>query len=210
MNRRQFLSTAGLAATAAVPLAGCTAGHGTRVVFSESFESPLEGWERRAAIGPEVDLEEFRREVERTDERAHDGEFSLRVFAGGDHDDGTAWVARPVELPDADRFTVGVWAWSESESFNVLRNLVAALAPEPPEAEEDFPEPGRNSTGIPGAPYGGLREPLHRAEGWERYVFEWEPEAVPDVAHLAVGVSVVWESDATHFLDSIRLTAQQD
>lgn len=207
MHRRTFLE----ATAATLPpagLAGCTGGSGgDGAVLVEGFESPLADWEARAAIGAEVNLEDFQRAVERSDERAREGEWSLRVYTEGDHDHGTAWLTRPVELPDADRFAVELWAWSESESFNVLRQLVAALGPEQPTVEEDFPDPGRNSSNVPGAEYGGLREPLHRAEGWERYRFEWNPASVPDVAHLAVGVSVVWESDITHFIDEVRLTA---
>lgn len=208
MHRRTFLETTAATVPAAA-LAGCTGGSGDDQgpILAEGFESPLEEWEAHAAIGPEVDLADFDREVERSDERAREGDWCLRLFTGGDHDDGTAWLTRPVELPDAERFTVELWAWSESESFNVLRHLVAALGPERPAVEEDFPDPGRNSSNVAGAEYGGLREPLHRARGWERYRFEWNPGRVPDVAHLSVGVSVVWESDATHFVDEIRLRA---
>ncbi|MFC6989756.1 hypothetical protein ACFQJD_15470 [Haloplanus sp. GCM10025708] len=108
---------------------------------------------------------------------------------------------------DVSRFRVTARAWNPSESFNLLRYLVLALAPSPPAGESDFPDPGSNSPGIEGAPYGGLREPLHRAEGWEEYAFEWTPETVPRSLTLAVGVSVVWEADATHFVDEIEVEA---
>lgn len=176
-------------------------------VLTEGFEDGVDPWERDAAIGPEQTLDDFERSIERSDERASEGDWSLRVFTEGNHDDGTAWVVRRVELPPADRYEVTVDAWSESESFNTLRYLVASLAPERPEAEADFPDPGENTTGVEDAPAGGLREVLHRAEGWEEYVFEWEPAEPPEEAYLAVGVTVVWEADATHFVDAIRVRA---
>lgn len=188
-------------------IAGCVSDRTDEAVLTESFESALDGWDTRASIGPEVDVEDFHWEIERSNEQAYDGDQSLRIFTEGTYDDGTAWITRPLDLPDADTYTVEVQAWSESESFNHLRDLVMVLAPESPDVEEDFPPPGMNSTGISGTDFGGLREPLWRAEGWERYVFEWEPEQPPDTAHLAVGVSVVWESDLAHFIDAIRVTA---
>ena len=96
-------------------------------------------------------------------------------------------------------------AWSESTSFAVRRDLVVALRPSPPETAADFPDPGANSGTVPDAPFGGLREPLHLAEGWQEYSFTWEPDSVPETLYCSVGVSVVWESDATHYFDDLRV-----
>ena len=115
---------------------------------------------------------------------------------------GTHEVPTP---EDAARVRVSLSLWSESESFNLLRHAVARLGPEPPETEQDFPDPGQNTSTLPDGPYGGLREPLHLTEGWREYSFEWNVPA--DVAQLFVsaGVSVVWETDATHFVDDVRV-----
>jgi hypothetical protein len=183
---------------------------GGDALVSESFESDLEPWEARAAIGPEVPVEEFEWRVSRARERAYTGEWSLKVFTEGDHDDGAAWAVRPIEIGSrrirSPTFRVSANAWSPSESFNTLRHLVMYLGPTPPRSEEDFPEPGGNSTGVVGADAGGLREPLHQVDGWREYAFEWTPDRLTtDRLYLAVGVSVVWESDATHFLDDVRV-----
>lgn len=188
-------------------LAGCFGRRPGFDALEDGFEEDF-AWETAAAIGPEVPPGNFEWTVERSRERAHSGEWSLRIFTEGDHDDGTAWAVRgvPVEPGRAYEATVTVQAWSPSESFNHLRDLVARLGREPPEAEEDFPPPGQNSTGISGAPYGGLREPLHQREGWLEYTFEWTtPDLESDRLHLAVGVAVVWEADATHFVDDVRV-----
>jgi hypothetical protein len=204
VRRRDVIRGAGALGSA---LAGCvapSAGDGT--LLAESFEGGLDGWETAAAAGPEVPPGGFNWAIRRSRDRAAAGEWSLEVFTEGDHDDGTAWAVTELPPPTGDGgFEASVSAWSPSESFNTLRHLVAYLGPERPTAEADFPDPGANSTAVPGAPFGGLREPLHLAAGWREYRFEWDPPEAPDALYLAVGVSVVWESDATHYLDSVAV-----
>ena len=189
-------------------LAGCIGAPTRDSVLSEGFESGLNGWEPHAHIGPEEPLSAFEWEIERSRRQAATGDWSLELVTEGDHDDGTAWVSTELDPGEATSFSVSLQAWSESESFNTLRNLVAYLGPTEPTAEGDFPDPGANSTAVPDAPYGGLREPLHLAEGWREYSFEWEPESTPESLFLALGVSVVWEADATHYLDDVVVTAE--
>ncbi|MEF8802351.1 MAG: hypothetical protein V5A38_12545 [Halolamina sp.] len=116
-----------------------------------------------------------------------DGPLFTEGFEDGlDGWETAAHVGPEAELSvpgDASGFDVSCSAWSQSESFNTLRNLVCYLGPEEPTEEADFPEPGMNTSTVTGSPYGGLREPLH----------------------LAVGVTVVWEADATHYIDSISV-----
>lgn len=193
----------------AVGFAGCGAAPGAAPPLSESFEAGLEGWTTHSHIGPEEPPEAFEWTVTRSQTEAYDGDWSLEVFTEGDHDDGVAWASTSFEPPaDATSFTATFQAWSRSESFNTLRNVVAYLGPEAPTEEGDFPDPGVNTTAMPDAPYGGLREPLHLAEGWREYGFEWEPASVPDELVFAVGVAVVWEADATHYVDSIEISAE--
>lgn len=202
-SRRAFLCTAAVAGV--VGTAGCSTGDGP--LLADGFEDGLDPWTAQASIGPDAS-DEFAWAIERTDERAHEGSWSVRVDTEGAHDDGTAWLVRPLDVPaDATRLSVAVVAWSPSESFNVLRHLVVALRPDPPETEADFPDPGANSGAVDGAPYGGLREPLHLDAGWREYATVWAPDSLPDRVSLAVGVSVVWEADATHYLDEVLVTA---
>lgn len=205
-RRRALRAGAGVGLTLVV--AGCSFGRrsGFRT-FEEGFERPLSGWETDGQVGPEA-IGGFEWAVERSRERAHEGDWSLRVFTEGRHDDGTAWATRalPVEAGRRYEAEVSVRAWSETESFNVLRHLVARLGADRPRGEADFPDPARDTTGIPDAPYGGLREPLHRAAGWEPYRFGWTtPRLEADRLFLSLGVSVVWESDVVHYLDEVRV-----
>ncbi|WP_435063331.1 hypothetical protein [Halobaculum sp. EA56] len=208
MHRRDALrAAAGLAAAGAGSLAGCVIGRRSPPTLADSFEGGIDPWTTGAAIGPEVPVEEFEWSISPSAERAHTGARSVEVFTEGDYDDGIAWLTRPVDTADldADVLRVSVHAWSESESFNVLRNLAVRIGPEPPTAEEDFPPPETVTTPGTATAAGGLRQPLHRAEGWDEYRFEWRPSDLPDELHLSVGVAVVWEADATHYLDDVRV-----
>ena len=55
----------------------------------------------------------------------------------------------------------------------------------------------------------GRREPLWLAEGWREYSFEWTtPELSTDTLHFAVGTAVLWEADATHYVDDLSVTIE--
>ena len=209
MHRRPFLRT-GLA-LAAVGAAGCL-GESGGPAFTEGFEDGLGEWETDAAIGPEVDIADFEWAIDVSGEQAAEGERSLRIVNEGDHDDGTCWAVHPVSVESGQAYTATVTAefWSESESFNSIRDAVMRLGPEPPETEQDFPRPQQNTTGQGETSYGGLREPLWLAEGWRTYEFEWTtPELPTETLWLALGTSVIWESVATHYVDAVTVDLAQ-
>ena len=205
-SRRSFLASVGTGLATLV--AGCTGGEDADPIrIEEDFEDGLDGWAVRSHVGSDAGGA-FRSEVTLSDEHARSGERSLRLFTGGEHDDGTAWVVRDVAVtPDvAYDATVTVHAWSASESFNTLRHLVAFLGPYEPVVEEDFPAAGENSSGTDGLATGGLREPLDLEAGWRSYSFTWRaPPVEGDRLWLAVGVSVVWETDRADFLDDVAV-----
>ncbi len=208
MYRRDVL-TAGLAIGAA-SLAGC-ASSPTGSDFTESFETGLGDWDTQATIGPEVDLADFAWEVGVSDDEAAQGDRSLRVWNEGTYDDGVSWASHqiPVESGSAYRIDARGQFWSESESFNTIRHAVMRLGPDPAETEDDFPQLGVNSTEFGETPYGGLREPLWLADGWREYRFEWTtPILSTDTLSFAVGTAVIWEADATHYIDNLTVTIE--
>jgi hypothetical protein len=209
MFRRALLrATGGLGALA---VAGCSGG-ADGPAFEEGFEDGLGGWESGAAIGPEVELEGFEWEFGVSGTEAASGERSLRIWNEGDHDDGVTWGVHPVPVEPGRAYEATVTAqfWSESESFNTLRDAVMRLGPQPPDAEEDFPQPGVNTTALGETPYGGLREPLWLADGWREYRFVWTtPELSTDTLYVALGHAVIWEGDATHYVDDISVEFEE-
>jgi hypothetical protein len=209
MRRRDVLRAGAVVGSAAV--AGCL-GDSTEPAFEEGFESGLGAWESDAAIGPEVDIDEFEWEFGVSEMQAASGDRSLRIWNEGDYDDGVTWGVHPVPVEPGQAYQARVSAqlWSESESFNTLRNVVMRLGSEPPAVEEDFPQPGVNTTALGETPYGGLREPLWLADGWREYSFEWTtPELSTETLYVAVGHAVIWEGDATHYVDDITVEFEE-
>lgn len=191
-------------------IAGCLSGSG-ETKFREGFEDGIGDWERYAAIGPEVDIGDFKWEIGVDDTEAAEGDHSLRIWNEGSYDDGTTWAVHPVSVEPGQAYQMSVTAkfWSESESFNLIRGAVMRLGPDRPTAEEDFPEPGQNTTELGETPYGGLREPLWLTNGWHEYAFEWTtPELSTETLYLAVGTTVVWETGATHYVDDIVVESE--
>ena len=205
MLRREVLRTCG--GLGAVGTAGCLNGP-SGAAFREGFESGLGDWKGGAAIGPEVDVEEFEWELGVSDAEALEGDHSLRIWNEGDHDDGVTWGVHPIPVEPGQTYQVTVTAqfWSESESFNTLRDAVMRLGPEPPKTEDGFPHPGMNTTALGETPYGGLREPLWLTDGWREYTFEWTtPKLSTETLYVAVGTAVIWEGDATHYVDDVEV-----
>lgn len=208
MLRRDVLRTG--AAVGFAGFAGCTGGT-DGPDFTDGFEDGIGEWESDAAIGPEVDVENFQWEFDVSNAEAVEGDRSLRVWNEGDHDDGVTWGVRPVSIESGQAYQVEATGqfWSESESFNTIRHAVMRLGPDPADVEEDFPQLGVNSTDFGETPYGGLREPLWLSDGWRRYTFEWTtPELSTDTLHFAVGTAVIWEADATHYVDDLAVTIE--
>ena len=207
--RRRGVLRAG-AAAGVIGLAGC-AGGSDDPAFAEGFEEDIGDWVFDAAIGPEVDVEEFDWEVSFSREEAASGAQSLRIWNQGDYDDGVTWAVHPVPIEPGSAYRIEVSGqfWSESESFNTIRHALMRLGPEPPSTEEDFPQPGLNTTELGETPYGGLRDALWLADGWREYAFEWTtPELSTDTLYLAVGTAVIWEADATHYVDDVRVDVE--
>jgi hypothetical protein len=176
--------------------------------LQEGFEEGLGEWESAASIGPEVELPEFEWEVELSETEAAAGDRSVRIWNEGRYDDGTTWIVHPVAVEPGRAYhaTVSAQFWSQSKSFNQIRTAVMRLGAEPPEDEQDFPDPGENTTDSGEQAYGGLREALWRTEGWQEYSFEWTtPELPTDTLYVAAGTTVIWEAEATHYVDEITV-----
>ncbi len=156
------------AAAGAADLAGCASG-GDAPTFEEGFEDGIWEWEAGAAIGPEVDIEDFDWEVDVSEEEAAVGERSPRIWNQGEYDDGVTWVVSPVPIESGSSYRIEV-----SGQF-----------------------------------WSGLRDALWLAGGWREYAFEWTtPELSTDTLYLAVGTAVIWEADATHYVDDLSVRVE--
>ncbi len=193
MERRTFLATTGLSAAA---LAGCTAPNGSpengtrdpgspASLTNPSFENDLEGW----TVGRDLPTDPntgdpVETNATTTGERASDGERSLALFINGLQDDGTLWVEQSAALGEAETLAFDIY--SPEASFNT-RVKAAAYTGEGGElVEEDF----------------DTTEAADGHEGWQTFEYDVSSEGEGAVA---VGVSMVWETELTTLVDNVRL-----
>lgn len=212
VSRRGLLRTGGIAV---VSLTGCSApgtDPGNGDVLVEDFEDGFTGWDTGSDVPEDPNNPGNRVEwsITRSTDRAASGSASLRYFLDGRQDDGTIWIVRPVRLESGTAYEVSMeaHAWSASESFNTLAYLVMYAGRARPTTEGSFPEPGANSTGAGETRTGGLRETLNQKEGWLPYSFTWRsPPLESDAIHIAIGISAVWETEMTYYIDDITVEA---
>lgn len=194
--------------------AGCAGDQGAQPVqVLERFEEDLTPWEKDADVpdDPNRPGEKVEWSIELSDEEATSGERSARLAIDGSQDDGTIWIVRGIQVSPAASYeaTVQVQAWSQSESFNHITDLVLYLGAQAPTAEDDFPRSENGSAGTtPDGQAAGIREPLHQTEGWQAYGFDWITPGDAERLYVAVGISVVWETQVHHFVDDLSVDLQ--
>lgn len=182
------------------------------MTIDTSFEDGIVVWTKGSDVPDDPNRPgEVAWNITSSTERARTGDRSVAFQLDGRQDDGTIWIVQPIRVEPDQRYraNVSAWAYSEAESFNTIAHLVMRLGHQAPQAEEDFPPPGENSTGKANATAGGLREALDQQAGWKRYRFTWTvPASQARTLYMAVGISAVWETEMTYHVDdlSIHLT----
>lgn len=218
MDRRRFLAATGTAAL--LGLAGCSdqgspgmtadgtspepsttspGGPGTTTeppgttLDNGSFEDGLAGWQVGTDLptdpntGDPVDAAASVEQGDGDDRPpAYDGRRLLSLFIDGRQDDGTIWVQQQVDLREVDMLSVDVY--SRMASANTVTKVAAYAGPLPdtPLVESAF----------------DTTRPADAHGGWRTFEYDASPEPH---GLVAVGISVVWETPVTKFLDAVRL-----
>ncbi|MBC7251242.1 MAG: hypothetical protein H5T62_13260 [Anaerolineae bacterium] len=164
------------------------------LVFQEGFEEGLEGWEAGADVpeDPANPGQPVFWNIERSTDQASEGSSSARLTLDGKQDDGTIWLARPFEVSgDAPlRLRLTFDLWSESESFNTLAHVAAYAGPRSPISEGDF----------------DLSQTANQVAGWQTYTYEFDIPGNPErQVWVALGISAVWETEMTYYVDNVRV-----
>ncbi len=183
----------------------------TTVTVTDSFEDGLDAWRTGTHLPLDPNTPAPNDTVDwsiaTTDRVAATGNTSALFTIDGSQDDGTVWLHREIPVQPGHRYdvTVAASAWSEMDSFNHLADMMLYAGTEPPRAEQDFPQSNSVSTD---GPAGGLRKPLHAAAGWKTYNVTWTAPPGTDTVHVAVGMSVVWETVIAVPYDDITVTVE--
>ena len=153
-----------------------------------SFEDGLRGWTigRDLPADPNNPDRKVASEADVTAHFASQGEQSIEFFLDGSADDGTIWVQQEVDLTDVE--TLAVDGYSASESFNTIAKMAVYAGPVPENGltEGDF----------------DTERATEDHEGWKTYEY---PVSHGGPGLVAVGISVVWETDVYRQLDDVRL-----
>jgi len=153
-----------------------------------SFESNLEGWTKGKDLpaDPNNPDQKVDSEIKVTTDRASEGDTGLFGFLDGSADDGTIWVQQEADLSEVS--TLKVDGYSEQESFNTVLQVATYAGPVPEDGlvERDF---DRSNS-------------LWDHEGWKTYEYDVDHDGE---GLIAVGLNIVWETNAAGVLDNVRL-----
>jgi hypothetical protein len=122
------------------------------------------------------------------------GNHSAQFYLNGLQDDGTIWIARNLSLtPNTTKnVTVTFQLWSNNESFNTIANAVVHVGTKNAVTEEDFHVVGA----------------ANQAAGWKSYSYTAQVETGPSGnVNVALGISAVWETQMTYYIDDVVVTA---
>ncbi|MFB6130090.1 MAG: hypothetical protein ABEJ28_04615 [Salinigranum sp.] len=157
-------------------------------VRNPDFESGLDGWTpgRDVPTDPNTGRPVASR-VAVSSDRAASGDRSLALSIDGRQDDGTVWVQQRVDFSGVTALAVSVYA--PGESFNTITKVAAYAGPTP--AGGTLREELFDTT-----------RPVEDHAGWKTYEYAVGADGA---GLLAVGVSVVWETEVTRYLDDVRL-----
>jgi hypothetical protein len=163
------------------------------VSFQERFEGSLNGWQQDADVpeDPERPGQPVFWSIEISPDQAAEGSTSARFTLDGKQDDGTIWLARPLDVAADAAFHVQLAFdfWSESESFNTLANVAAYAGSDSPTGEQDF-----------------VRQPANLVSGWKTYTYGFDVRSSPEgQVWVALGISAVWETEMTYYVDNVRV-----
>jgi hypothetical protein len=121
-------------------------GPGGIVRFESSFEAGLDGF---VADGTDLDDPPIEWSIARTDERADDGEWSVRLELENLNDAGKIWIERPFDLEAGVAYDVEVsYAFGTSDFGDVnIWTIIAGVGPQDPESVDDLTFQGSTATG---------------------------------------------------------------
>jgi hypothetical protein len=185
-----------LAALATVVRFGCAPSESVDVQpiqFQDGFEQGLLNWTIDKDLPKDPNTgQPVAAEIAASDEQAFQGNMSARLYLDGRQDDGTIWLQRKFNVVRRHRYDVHLSFafWSESESFNLISRVAAYAGANRPRREEDF----------------DLSQAANLAAGWRQYSYTF-PVTSDGNGEIwtAMGMSAVWETEMTYYIDDVRV-----
>jgi hypothetical protein len=164
------------------------------VIYDDDFEQDFGGWIGDADVPPDPNnpssLVDWN--VSRVTSPAKSGQHSVELYIDGRQDDGTVWIERGFSAKRNAQIQVEVSFdfYSESESFNVIADVVGFAGTSNPEVEADFTVLGQ----------------ANEVSGWKRYTHTATVNTgASGEVWVAVGITVRWETEMTYNLDDVKI-----
>ena len=162
--------------------------------FSENFENGLDNWVTAgdAPDDPNNPGHPVEWNIELSTNQYVSPSHSALFTIDGLQDDGAIWIERKLVLEPNSVKSVNVTfqLWSVSESFNTLAVVIGYAGNKNPAVEGDFEVIGA----------------ANQVEGWKTYSFAAEVTADSNGdAYVALGISVVWETQMSYFVDDVTV-----
>ena len=169
--------------------------HPNPLIYDEGFEKDFGGWEGEADVPPDPNNPDSLVDwnVSRVTSPVKSGQYSVELHIDGRQDDGTVWIERELSVKRNAQIQVEVSFdfYSESESFNVIADVVGFAGSSNPEVEADFAVLGQ----------------ANEVSGWKRYTHTATVNTgASGEVWVAVGISVRWETEMTYNLDDVKVT----
>ncbi len=164
----------------------------------QDFELGLGDWviDRDVPMDPNNPGHEVNWSVTRVENasRATSGTHSLKLFIDGRQDDGVIWIEKSFALKANKQYrvTISFQFYCGAESFNIITQVVGYCNTTNPEVEADLIE--------------GLLGSGEQALEWKEYNRTLIVRTDTDgILWIAVGMSVVWETEISHFIDDLLI-----
>jgi hypothetical protein len=172
-----------------------TTGPEGTVIFESSFESGLAGF---AADGTDLDDPPVEWSIERSQEEADDGAWSVRLELDNLNDAGKIWIERAFDLQPGVTYDVEVtYAFGTSDLGDINTwSIITGVDPDSPEDADDLTFQGSTSTG----------EDEETGVLWleKSHAFTATPGAGGEL-WVSIGVWGTFESLRVHYLDDVRI-----
>jgi hypothetical protein len=164
-------------------------------VFQTSFEAGLDGF---TADGTDLDDPPVEWSIERSQEEADDGAWSVRLVLDNLNDAGKIWIERAFDLEPGVTYDVEVTFAFGTSDFGDINTwtIIAGVGPENPEEVDDLTFQGSTSTG----------EDEEVGVVWLEKSHAFTATAGPGgELWVSVGVWGTFETLRTHYIDDVRI-----
>ncbi len=169
-------------------------------VHRYSFEEGMEGW-AAAGLDLEHDGGTIQWSIERSQERATEGDTSLKFFMDNVNDAGKIWIERGFAVESGRTYSVSVryaFASADFGSFN-LWTIIAGAMPTKPETRDDLQPAFQDDTG------NGMDSDSGYLWLEKTYGFNVNPGS-DGMLWVIIGVWGTWETPRAYFIDDVEVT----